>query len=481
MKTLVRGGTILTPHSEFVGDILVDGERIVAVTAGAGADVPPSPLVTIAPDSVDRVIDATGKYVIPGGIDQHVHYSFVYKGSAVRGFESSAAAALGGTTTVVEFVNQTQGKGLAESVRTYEQVSVSGLAHVDWAFHVVITDPRPETFAEIPHLPKAGIATVKLFMAYKGQSFHADDEAVIRALVAAKGAGITVMVHAENGDIVEYETRRLVASGHVTPRYHAVSRPPLCEGEATSRAIYLATMTGAPIYIVHVTCTDALEPIRAAVARGLPVQGETCLNYLLFDENELARPGFEGAKFVFSPPLRPREHQAALWEAINRGWLNAVSTDHCGFDYAIQKHLGFGEGKSFADIPNGAPGVQNRLSALWTYGVCTGKISRQRFVDLVAATPARVNGLTSKGRLEPGCDADIVVFDPEYRGMFSASNSLEGVDYCLLEGMEQHGRPETVLLRGAMVVSEGRYVGTAGQGRFVPGAPFGAAYDTLGA
>ena len=465
MRTLVRGGTILTPQSEFVGDILVDGEIIAAV----GTHLPE--------DAADTIIDAAGKYVMPGGIDQHVHYSFAYKGSMVCGFETTAAAALGGTTTVVEFVNQEQGKGLLESVQTYGQASVNGIAHVDWAFHVVITDPRPEIFAEIPHLPESGISTVKLFMAYKGMSFHADDTTIIRTLVAARDAGVTVMVHAENGDIVDYETRRLLALGHVAPRYHATSRPPICEGEATSRAIYLAAMTGAPIYIVHVTCSDALAPIKAAAARGMPVCGETCMNYLLFDESELARPGFEGAKFVFSPPLRTREHQDALWQAINTGLLNAVSTDHCGFDYATQKHMGFGEGKSFADIPNGAPGVQHRLNALWTYGVCTGRISRQRFVDLVAAAPARVCGLASKGRLEPGCDADIVIFDPHFRGTFSVENSLEGVDYCPLEGMAQQGRPHTVLLRGRVIVHESRYTGMAGQGRFVPSLPFGATFD----
>ena len=465
MKTLVRGGAILTPQSEYVGDILVDGGTIAAVGAG------------LPQGHADAVIDATGKYVMPGGIDQHVHYSFSYKGSLVRGFETTAAAALGGTTTVVEFVNQAQGKGLAESVQAYERASVRGAAHVDWGFHVVITDPRPEIFEEIPHLPDAGIATAKLFMAYKGTPIHADDDAIIRALAAARDAGVTIMVHAENGDIVDHETRRLLAAGHVEPRYHATSRPPLCEGEATHRAICLAEMAGAPIYIVHVTCKDALTAIGAAVARGLPVGGETCANYLLFDESALARPGFEGAKFVFSPPLRSKEHQDALWQAIDRGLLNAVSTDHCGFDYATQKHLGHGEGKSFADIPNGAPGVQHRLNALWSYGVCTGRISRQRFVDLVAAGPARVCGLAKKGRLEPGCDADIVVFDPDYRGTFSVNTSLEGVDYGPLEGMAQQGRPHTVLLRGQVVVREGAYVGTTGQGQFVPGQPFGAAYD----
>lgn len=466
MSLLIKNGTILTSQNEFVGDIYVEDEKIVSIGKN---------LQVIA----DKIIDAQGKYVFPGGIDQHVHYSFVYKGSAVRGFETTAAAALGGTTTVVEFVNQEQGKGLIATVKDFEKKSAAGVAHVDYSFHVVITDPREEVFQEIAALPEAGIATVKLFMAYKGMNFHADDESIIKALIAGKKAGITVMVHAENGDIVDYETKRLIAEGHVEPKYHAVSRPPICEGEATSRAIYLAEMAQAPIYIVHVTCKDALEPIKQAAAKGLPVYGETCVSYLLFDESELDRPGFEGAKFVFSPALRPKEHQAALWQAVQHKWLNAVSTDHCGFDYAEQKHMGFGQGRSFADIPNGAPAVQNRISALWTYGVCTGKITKQRFVDLIATSPAAINGLTSKGQLAPGYDADIVIFDPDYKGVFSVKDSLEGVDYCILEGWQQWGRPDTVLLRGKVVVENAAYVGEAGDGKFVKGAPFGSAYEGL--
>lgn len=466
MKTLIKNGTIITNYNEYVADILIDGSTISKIGASLS-------------EEADKIINAAGKYVFPGGIDQHVHYSFVYKGSAVRGFETTAAAALGGTTTVIEFVNQEQGKGLIQSVKDFETSSVQGISHVDWSFHVVITDPRPEIFEEIAALPEAGISTLKLFMAYKGMSFHADDETIIKALMAAKKVGVTVMVHAENGDIINYEIQRLISEGHTEPKYHAVSRPPICEGEATSRAIYLAEMAEAPIYIVHVTCKDALEPIKRAAFRGLPVYGETCASYLLFDESELARPGFEGAKFVFSPPLRPTEHQGALWQAVQNKWLNAVSTDHCGFDYEVQKHMGCGEGKSFADIPNGAPAVQNRINALWTYGVCTGKLSKQRFVDLIATSPARINGLTAKGRIEAGCDADIVIFDPDYRGVFSVKNSLEGVDYCTMEGMEQKGRPDTVLLRGNVVVENGQYVGKAGNGKFVPGAPYGSAYDNV--
>ena len=348
---------------------------------------------------------------------------------------------------------------------------------VDYGFHIVMTDPRPEVIEEIPKLAEAGYPTLKLFMAYKGQFFHADDDAIIQALTKGKEAGITVMVHAENGDIVDFLTKKLIAEGKTGTYYHAVSRPPVCEAEATRRAIYLAEMADAPIYIVHVTCKEALDEIRAAYQRGQSVYGETCAHYLLFDESVLDQPNFEGAKYICSPALRTKDHQEPLWEALNKGWLNAVSSDHCGFDFAVQKHMGFGEGKSFADVPNGAPSVQNRVNAVWTYGVCEGKLSRQEFVNVIAASPARVNGLTEKGHIAVGYDADIVVFDPDYRGVMGVANSLEGVDYSIYEGMEQKGRPETVLLRGQVIVENAEYVGKKGQGKLAKGKPFGSAYD----
>ena len=354
MKTLIKNGMILTTENEFKSDILIVDEKIAAIGKN------------LSEEGVDKIIDAEGKYVFPGGIDQHVHYSFVYQGSKVRGFETSNAPALGGTTTVIEFVNQVQGKGLLESIDEFKTKDVDGIAMVDYGFHIVMTDPRPEVIEEIPKLAEAGYPTLKLFMAYKGQFFHADDDAIIQALTKGKEAGITVMVHAENGDIVDFLTKKLIAEGKTGTYYHAVSRPPVCEAEATRRAIYLAEMADAPIYIVHVTCKEALDEIRAAYQRGQSVYGETCAHYLLFDESVLDQPNFEGAKYICSPALRTKDHQEPLWEALNKGWLNAVSSDHCGFDFAVQKHMGFGEGKSFADVPNGAPSVQNRVNAVWT-------------------------------------------------------------------------------------------------------------------
>lgn len=464
MKTLIKNGTILTTENEFIADVLVDGEKIAAIGTN------------LAADDADKIIDASGKYVMPGGIDQHVHYSFVYKGSKVRGFETTNACAVGGTTTVIEFVNQVQGKGLIESLENYNKTDAEGIAMVDYAFHPVMTDPRPEVIAEIPELAKAGFPTMKLFMAYKGQFFHADDEAILQALVKGKEAGVTVMVHAENADMIDYLTKKLIAEGKTGAYYHAVSRPPIVEAEATRRAIYLAELADAPIYIVHVTCREALEEIKAAQQRGQKVLGETCAHYLLFDESSLALPNEEGAKFVCSPALRSKDHQDVLWEALQKGWLNAVSSDHCGFDWEVQKHLGMQPGCTFADIPNGAPSVQNRMNAVWTYGVCTGKISRQQFVAIMSANPAANNGLVNKGHIAVGYDADIVIFDPAYRGTMGVNTCLEGVDYSIYEGMAQQGRPETVLLRGKLITENGQYIGKQGDGRLIRATATGAAY-----
>ena len=464
MLTLIKNGTIVTSTDEFIGDILVKDEKIVAV----GTDL----LV-----EADQEIDAKGKYVLPGGVDQHVHFSFTYKGSKVRGFETSNAAAVGGTTTLIEFVNPVPGKGLVESIDEYRKTDVDGIAMVDYSFHSVMTDPRDEVINEIPKLAEAGYPTMKLFMAYKGMFFHADDDAILKALIKGKEAGITVMVHAENAEMIDVLTKQLIAEGKTEPYYHAVSRPTIVEAEATQRAIFLAQLAGAPLYVVHVSCKEAMDIIRDAHGQGFPIYGETCSHYLVLDTEDLAKPNFEGAKYVCSPALRTEEHREALWEAVNKKWINAISSDHCGFDWKEQKHMG--RATSFADIPNGAPSLQNRLNILWTYGVCEGKISKKRLVDLFATMPAKVNGLAEKGTIGVGYDADIVIFDPDYRGVISVKTNLEDVDFCPFEGFEQKGRADKVLLRGSVIVEDGKYVGEKGQGKFVPGQPFGSSYDEI--
>jgi dihydropyrimidinase len=387
MSVLIKNGTIVTSDNEFKADVYISGESIHAI--GENLEM-----------EADEIVDAKGKYVLPGGVDQHVHFSFTYKGSKVRGFETSNAAAVGGTTTLIEFVNQVQGKGLVESIDEYRKTDADGIAMVDYSFHSVMTDPRPEVIDEIPRLAEAGYPTMKLFMAYKGMFFHADDDAILKALFKGKEAGITVMVHAENAEMIDVLTKKLISEGKTAPYYHAVSRPPVVEAEATRRAIYLAELADAPLYIVHVSAKEALEEVKQAYNRGQAVFGETCSHYLVLDTEDLARPGFEGAKYVCSPALRTKEHRDVLWEAVEKKWLNAISSDHCGFDYEHQKHMGFGEGNSFADIPNGAPSLQNRLNILRTYGVCEGRISKSRLVDLLRPCRRRSTALKRKARLQ---------------------------------------------------------------------------------
>lgn len=461
MSLLIKNGTIVTALEEFKGDIFVEEDKIKAI--GENLNIP-----------ADQTVDAKGKYILPGGIDQHVHFSFNYRGEKVRGFETSNAALIGGTTTVIEFVNQKEGKGMIETLEEYNSEEVQGVAMADYCFHGVAGTADERLFAEIPKMADYGVPTLKLFMAYKGAPYHCDDEAIFKALQASKKAGITIMVHAENADIIDVLQNQLANEGKLEPYYHAVSRPVLAEAEATQRAIYLSAIAGAPLYVVHVSCKEALEAIRRANNDGLPVFGETCTHYLVLDESDLARPDFEGAKYVCSPPLRTKEHREALWAAIKNNWLNAVSSDHCGFDFKKQKHMGR---NNFADIPNGTPSLENRLDVLWTYGVEAGKISRTKLVELFATNPAKINGLDQqKGHIGIGYDADLVIFDPDYEGIITAEGNLQGVDYCPYEGMGKKGRVEQVYLRGRLTVEEGHFIGEKGQGQFIKGKPFGLCY-----
>ena len=462
MGVLIKNGTIVTSVDEYIGDILIEGGKIVAIGKDLG-------------NLAEKVVDAKGKYVLPGGIDQHVHFSFEFNGEKVRGFETSNAAAVGGTTTVIEFVNQVQGKGLIESIDNYRKANAEGVAMVDYSFHGVITDSSTGVFDEIEKLPEAGYPTVKLFMAYKGMFFHADDDVIARAMKKAKDVGVTIMVHAENADLIDVLQKECIEQGNYQPYYHAVSRPPIVEVEATERAINIAKLTGAPLYVVHVSTKGAVDAIKRAQNEGLAIYGETCTHYLLLDKSDLSRDNFQGAKYVCSPALREKEDRDYLWDAIKNNWLNAVSSDHCGFNWKKQKHMGE---KDFRNIPNGAPGLENRFGLMWTYGVEEGRISRQQFVNLVSTTPAKNNGLAHcKGHIGVGYDADIVLYDPN--GEFTISNeiSLQGVDYNLFEGMKQKGRVDKVFLRGDLIVDDGKYIGHKGQGRFIKGKPYGLCYE----
>ncbi|CAK7078294.1 dihydropyrimidinase [Tissierella sp.] len=464
MSLLIKNGVIVTAMDEYQGDILVDEGKIIAI--GNNLD-----------SKTDEVIDAKGMYVLPGGVDQHVHFSFEFNGSKVRGFETSNAAAVGGTTTVIEFVNQIKGKGLIDTIDEYRKENAEGIAMVDYSFHGIITDPSTGVYDEIAKLPEAGYPTVKLFMAYKGMFFHCDDDVIAKSMQKAKDAGVTIMVHAENADLIDVLQKECVEQGNVEPYYHAVSRPPMVETEATERAINIARLMDAPLYVVHVSTKGAVDAIKRAQDEGLPVYGETCTHYLILDKENLAKPNFQGAKYVCSPALREQDDIDYLWTSIKNGWLNAISSDHCGFNWAEQKHMGKDD---FRNIPNGAPGLENRLGVLWTAGVETGKITRSQLVDLFATKPAKINGLGDrKGHLGIGYDADIVIYNPKVKSIISNETSLQGVDYNSYEGFEQIGRPEKVFLRGQLVVDEGKYIGEKGQGEFVPGKPYGLCYDGI--
>jgi dihydropyrimidinase len=463
MKIMIKNGTIVTAADEFRADLLIEDEKIAAI--GSSLEI-----------QTDEVVDAEGLYVLPGGVDQHTHFNFTFKTATVRGFETSNAALAGGTTTIVDFANQEMGKSLKESIDNYNEIKVAPKVMCDYSFHGVVFDANDALFEEIPTLPEIGVPTLKLFMAYKGMPYHCDDAAVFKALQAAKDAGVTIMVHAENADIIDVLQKQCLARGEVDPIYHAISRPPIVETECTQRAISLAEAADAPIFVVHVTDKGAMEAIRDAYARGVAAFGETCTHYLVLDTENLAKPDFEGAKYVCSPALRSKKHRDALWDAVQKDWLKCVSSDHCGFNWAEQKHIGKGD---FTSIPNGAPGLQDRLQVLWTNGVETGKISRPRFVDLWATAPAKICGLyPQKGTLAVGSDADVVLFDASAQGLISVADTFHGVDYNSYEGMEFIGRPKKVYLRGQLTFEDGNFLGREGQGRFIKGKPFGLCYES---
>ncbi len=460
MATLLKNGIIVTSAEQYPGDILIEGEKIVAI--GTNLD-----------DRADAVIQAEGKYIFPGGVDGHTHYRAPGMGTCTAGFETTTAAIVGGTTCVIDFAPQLPGISLVESIAAHHRESAEGQAVVDFGLHAMVQDSQEGIFQETAALVREGIPTVKLFMAYKGTPSFSGDDIIFRMLQKAREAGILVMIHAEHADMIGILQKQMIDAGQTEPKYHASSRPPAAEGEATFRAAMMAKVAQAPIFIVHVSCYEALNAIQEARRQKVAVFGETCPHYLTLGVEQLEKPGFEGAKYVCSPPLRESWHHDHLWEALKTGAIQVVGSDHCGYNFRGQKDLGRG---NFIKIPNGCPGVENRLAILYTYGVLAGKLSLPRMVDVFATAPARFFGLyPQKGGLAPGSDADLVIFDPDYRARISALHS--GLDYSPFEGMEQKGRAEKVFLRGRLTVADGKFVGQRGQGKFVRRAPYGMAYE----
>ncbi|WP_217249355.1 dihydropyrimidinase [Streptomyces sp. AC602_WCS936] len=458
-RTVIRGGLVVTASDEIHADVLIEDGRIAALAATG------TPAAEAF--SAERAIDARGKYVIPGGVDGHTHMEMPFGGTyAADTFETGTrAAAWGGTTTIVDFAIQSVGHSLRSGLDAWH-AKAEGNCAIDYAFHMIVSDVNEKTLKEMDLLVEEGVTSFKQFMAYPGV-FYSDDGQILRAMQRAAGNGGLIMMHAENGIAIDVLVEQALARGETDPRYHGEVRKALLEAEATHRAIRLAQVAGAPLYVVHVSATEAVAELTRARDEGLPVFGETCPQYLFLSTDNLAEPDFEGAKYVCSTPLRPKDHQAALWRGLRTNDLQVVSTDHCPFCFTGQKELGRGD---FSKIPNGMPGVENRMDLLHQ-AVVDGHISRRRWIEIACATPARMFGLyPKKGTIAPGADADVVVYDPHAEQVISAETHHMNVDYSAYEGKRITGRVETVLSRGVPVVTEREYTGRKGHGVYTPRA-----------
>jgi dihydropyrimidinase len=456
--TVISNGTVITATDTYAGDIGISNGRIAAMAQA------------LPTENAGKVIDAAARFVMPGGVDVHTHLDMPFGGTtSADDFESgTVAAAYGGTTTLIDFAIQYRGQSLRHAFETWMK-KAERKAAIDYAFHCIITDLGDAQLEEMGELINEGVSSFKLFMAYPGV-FMVDDATIFRAMSQAAKFGGLICMHAENGNVIDVIVRRALAEGKRAPKYHALTRPTTAEGEATGRAIALSEIAGAPVYIVHLSCHEALEKVREARDRGLPAYAETCPQYLYLSLEQMEAPGFEGAKYVFTPPLREKWHQEKLWQGLARDTLQAVSTDHCPFCLK-EKELGKDD---FTKIPNGGPGIEHRLSLVYTGGVHGGRFSPNRFVQLVSTAPAKLFGLfPRKGTIAVGSDADLVVFDPNEEQVISVKTHHMRVDYSMFEGTRIKGVPRTVLSRGRPVIEEGKFVGRAGSGEFVRRQPYG--------
>jgi len=456
LKTLIKNGTVVTAADLYKGDVLIENEKVSAI--GTSLDV-----------SADKTLDASGKYVLPGGIDVHTHLDMPFGGTtSADDFESGTiAAAHGGTTCVVDFAIQYKGQTLRQAFEAWMK-KAEGKAAIDYGFHMIVTDLNDSVEKEMDSLVREGVTSFKLFMAYPGV-FMLDDATIFRALLKTGENGGTICMHAENGGVIDVLVKKALAEGKTAPKYHALTRPARAEAEATHRAIALAEMANVPIYIVHLSAAEALEMVTEARDRGLPAFAETCPQYLFLSYANYEEPGFEGAKYVMSPPLREKGNEERLWRGLAGNDLQAVSTDHCPFCMKEQKELGKND---FSKIPNGAPGIETRMSLVFDGGVKSGKISLNRFVELTSTSPAKIFGLfPRKGTIAPGSDADLVIFDQKKKHTLSAKTHHMKVDYNPYEGREVTGVAETVLSRGRVIIQNGQFLGKPGAGSFLKRSP----------
>lgn len=454
MKTLIKNGRVVTAVDDYYGDILIEGEFITLI--GKNLEM-----------SADRVIDARDKLVIPGGIDAHTHMDMPFGGttSADDFRTGTLAAAHGGTTTIIDFAIQAKGTSLVAALDTWH-AKAQGKAAIDYAFHMITTDlSKAEYVDEMKRLiDNEGVTSFKLFMAYPGVLL-VDDATIFRAMSLSGARGGLICMHAENGVVINEIISQALKEGKKAPKFHALTRPTKAEAEGVNRAIALAEMAESPVYIVHLSCYDALKKVKEARDAGVPAFAETCPQYLFLDYSYYEREEFEGAKYVMTPPLREKWHQDELWTGLKMNDLQVISTDHCPFCFKEQKELGRDD---FSKIPNGGPGVENRMSLVYNGGVAAGRISLNRFVEVTSTSAAKIFGLfPRKGTIAVGSDADIVVFDPKKKMTISAKSHHMNVDYNCYEGMEVTGVPEWVLSRGKLVVEKGDYVGCAGDGQFL--------------
>jgi dihydropyrimidinase len=455
MKTLITNGRVVTAVDDYQADILIDGETIALI----GKD-----LASVV-SNVDKIIDATNKLVIPGGIDPHTHMDLPFGGtSSSDDFETGTrAAAFGGTTSIIDFAVQYKGQALNEALDVWFQ-KAEGKATTDYGFHLICTDLPDERLPDLKSLIDQGVSSFKLFMAYPGV-FLVDDGTIFKAMSVAGENGGLICMHAENGVVIDVLVKRALAAGHTAPKYHALTRPTRAEAEGVHRAIALAEMADSPVYIVHLSCYDALKEVQNARDLGLRASAETCPQYLLLDYSYYEKPDFEGAKYVMTPPLRGIENQEKLWKGLRSDDLQVISTDHCPFCMKEQKELGRDD---FSKIPNGGPGVEHRMSLIYHHGVAQGRINLNRFVELTSTAAAKIFGLfPKKGTIAVGSDADIVIFDTNREQTISAATHHMRVDYSAYEGWIVKGVSEIVLSRGNVIVENGVWQGQTGAGQFL--------------
>ncbi|MCL6100342.1 MAG: dihydropyrimidinase [Bacteroidetes bacterium] len=462
MSLLIKNARIITAEHDYTADIFIEKEKITTIDVALNI-------------SADRKIDAKGKYVIPGGIDVHTHLDMPFGGTTSSdNFETGTrAAAFGGTTSIVDFATQGRGTKMRTALDTWFK-KTEGKATIDYGFHMIITDLPEADLGDMSDMVREGVTSFKLFMAYPN-ALMVDDATIFRAMRHTASSGSLICMHAENGNVIDLIVQKALAEGKTAPIYHALTRPTTAEAEAVNRTIALSQMAGAPVYIVHLSCNDALEKVVEARELGLPAYAETCPQYLFLSLDDMNKPGFEDAKVVFTPPLREKWNQEKLWGGLKKNSLQVISTDHCPFCFKEQKELGKND---FTKIPNGGPGIEHRMQLIFDGGVVGKKITLNRWVELTSTTPAKIFGMfPRKGTIAPGSDADIVIWDPDKEHIISAKTHHMAVDYSMYEGKKVKGDAEIVISRGEVIVEKGKFSGKPGRGNYVKRNTYGSAWN----